>query len=68
MVLPVKTITEHAHNLYRMSSNPDEKDFIISHWPITRTIAMNDYTKPHLTFIVRGYMIQERGYAYLSVV
>ena len=46
----------------------DEKDFIISHWPITRTIAMDDYTKPHLTFIVRGYIIQERGYVYPSVV
>jgi hypothetical protein len=29
MMLPVKTITEHAHNLYRMSSNRNDKTEIV---------------------------------------
>jgi len=31
------------------------------HFPVDRTIAVDDYAKPRLTFIVRYLMTQEKG-------
>jgi hypothetical protein len=33
MMLPVKTITEHAHNLYRMSSNLRSIEYDLHYCP-----------------------------------